>query len=221
MKSSIPETQLSSDFLVRKRNKTFRQFNFAGRPPFCQTVQKDGVEVLNHDISGIFSSTVLLFFSRGFCFKNSRRISIDTAGKEGIKIRWLTKFKGDTSKKSEGIAPQSRSILQTFVWWWTRTHPPTIQISVLNCISTTWERHCRDIWFRWHTVCRAYVKFYKSSTDSVELNAFSAPNYWKLAYQIDSEAALLPFLIHQLGSVHEWSGIWTEPYATLRSHIVR
>ena len=34
----------------------------------------------------------------------------------------------------------------------------------------------------------------------------------KLPYQIDSEAALLPYLIHQLGSAHEWSGVWTGPY---------
>ena len=29
----------------------------------------------------------------------------------------------------------------------------------------------------------------------------------KLSYQIDSDAALLPSLIHQLGSAHEWSGV--------------
>ena len=34
----------------------------------------------------------------------------------------------------------------------------------------------------------------------------------KLPYQIDSEAALLPYLIHQLGSAHEWSGVWIGPY---------
>ena len=34
----------------------------------------------------------------------------------------------------------------------------------------------------------------------------------KLPYQIDSMAALLPYLIHQLGSAHEWSGVWTGPY---------
>ena len=29
----------------------------------------------------------------------------------------------------------------------------------------------------------------------------------KLPYQIDSDTALLPYLIHQLGSAHEWSGV--------------
>ena len=29
----------------------------------------------------------------------------------------------------------------------------------------------------------------------------------KLPYRIDSDAALLPDLIHQLGSAHEWSGV--------------
>ena len=39
-------------------------------------------------------------------------------------------------------------------------------------------------------MCRAKVKFDKSSTDSVEL----------LPHLIDSDAAFLPYLIHQLGS---------------------
>ena len=33
----------------------------------------------------------------------------------------------------------------------------------------------------------------------------------KLSYQTDSDAALLPNLIHQLGSAHEWSGVWIRP----------
>ena len=33
----------------------------------------------------------------------------------------------------------------------------------------------------------------------------------KPPYQIDSDAALLPYLIHQLDSAHEWRGVWTEP----------
>ena len=33
----------------------------------------------------------------------------------------------------------------------------------------------------------------------------------KLPYQTDSDAALLPNLIHQLGSAHEWSGVWIRP----------
>ena len=35
----------------------------------------------------------------------------------------------------------------------------------------------------------------------------------KLPYQTDSDAALLPNLIHQLGSAHEWSGVWIRPSA--------
>ena len=34
----------------------------------------------------------------------------------------------------------------------------------------------------------------------------------KLLYQIDSDAALLPFVIHQLGLTREWNGISTRPY---------
>ena len=29
----------------------------------------------------------------------------------------------------------------------------------------------------------------------------------KLPYRIDSDADLLPYLIHQLGSAYEWSGV--------------
>ena len=33
----------------------------------------------------------------------------------------------------------------------------------------------------------------------------------KRPYQTDSDAALLPNSIHQLGSAHEWSGVWIRP----------
>ena len=32
-----------------------------------------------------------------------------------------------------------------------------------------------------------------------------------LPTQTDSNAALLPYLTHQLGSAHEWSGVWNVP----------
>jgi len=47
------------------------------------------------------------------------------------------------------------------------------------------EWHWCDIWFRWRTVCWAYVKFDKSSTDSGELNTFphqtktAVPNWFR------------------------------------------
>ena len=31
--------------------------------------------------------------------------------------------------------------------------------------------------------------------------------YLKMPYQIDSDAALLPYLIHQLGWAHEWHSV--------------
>ena len=38
----------------------------------------------------------------------------------------------------------------------------------------------------------------------------------KLSYQTDSDAALiLPNLIHQLDSAHEWSGVWIRPKRSL------
>ena len=39
----------------------------------------------------------------------------------------------------------------------------------------------------------------------------------KLPYQTDLDAALLPNLIHQLGSAHEWSGVWIRP--ELKIHV--
>ena len=47
-----------------------------------------------------------------------------------------------------------------------------------------------------------------NAADLVELNNVAA---LKLPYRIDSDAALLPDLIHQLGSAHEWSGVSTGP----------
>ena len=49
-----------------------------------------------------------------------------------------------------------------------------------------------------------------SATDPAEFNVVcrTKPN---LPNQIDSNAALLPYLTHQLGSVHEWSGVWNGP----------
>ena len=32
-----------------------------------------------------------------------------------------------------------------------------------------------------------------------------------LPTETDSNAALLPYLTHQLGSAHEWSGVWNVP----------
>jgi len=32
-----------------------------------------------------------------------------------------------------------------------------------------------------------------------------------LQNQTDSNAILLPYLTHQLGSAHEWSGVWNGP----------
>ena len=50
-----------------------------------------------------------------------------------------------------------------------------------------------------------------NAADPVELNDVCRTKL-KLPYQTDSDAALLPDLIHQLGSAHEWSGVWIRPY---------
>ena len=50
-----------------------------------------------------------------------------------------------------------------------------------------------------------------SATDPAEFNVVCRPKH-NLPNQIDSNAALLPYLTHQLGSAREWSGIWNGPY---------
>ena len=50
-----------------------------------------------------------------------------------------------------------------------------------------------------------------SAADPAEPNVVCRTKL-KLPDQTDSNAALLPYLIHQLGSAHEWSGVWNGPY---------
>ena len=51
-----------------------------------------------------------------------------------------------------------------------------------------------------------------NATDPAELNVVccSKPNL-HVVNQTDSSATLLSYLTHQLGSVHEWSGILNRP----------
>ena len=49
-----------------------------------------------------------------------------------------------------------------------------------------------------------------NAADPAELNVVcrSKPH---LPNQTDSNAAFLPYFTHQLGSAHEWSGVWNGP----------
>ena len=49
-----------------------------------------------------------------------------------------------------------------------------------------------------------------SATDPAEFNVVCRSKS-NLPNQTDSNAALLPYLTHQLGSAHEWSGVWNGP----------
>jgi len=49
-----------------------------------------------------------------------------------------------------------------------------------------------------------------SATDPAEFNVV-CHTILNLPNQTDSNAALLPYLTHQLGSQHEWSGVWNRP----------
>ena len=63
-----------------------------------------------------------------------------------------------------------------------------------------------------------------SVTDPAKFNVVCRSKS-NLQNQTDSNAALLPYLTHQLGSVHEWSGVWNGPQAsnqniTVLSHLM-
>ena len=45
------------------------------------------------------------------------RQSVDAAEQSALTLVNLPRFKSDLLKSNEEIAPQSREILQTFVWW--------------------------------------------------------------------------------------------------------
>ena len=49
-----------------------------------------------------------------------------------------------------------------------------------------------------------------SAADPAEFNAVGRSKS-NLPNRTDSNAALLPYLTHQLGSAHEWSGVWNGP----------
>ena len=49
-----------------------------------------------------------------------------------------------------------------------------------------------------------------SATDPAEFNVVCCSKS-NLPNQTDSNAALLPYLTHQLGSAHEGTGIWNRP----------
>ena len=49
-----------------------------------------------------------------------------------------------------------------------------------------------------------------SAADPAEFNAVCRSKS-NLPNRTDSNAALLPYLTHQLGSAHEWSGVWNGP----------
>ena len=55
-----------------------------------------------------------------------------------------------------------------------------------------------------------------NAADPVELNDLCRTKL-KLPYQTDLDAALLPDVIHQLGSAHEWRGVWISHRFTLQN----
>ena len=50
-----------------------------------------------------------------------------------------------------------------------------------------------------------------SAPDPVEFNVVCRSKS-NLPNRTDPNAALLPYSTHQLGSAHEWSGVWNGPY---------
>ena len=62
------------------------------------------------------------------------------------------------------------------------------------------------------TATQASAPTSHNAADPAELNVVcrSKPN---LPNQTDLNAAVLPYPTHQLGSAHEWSGVWNGPKA--------
>ena len=56
-----------------------------------------------------------------------------------------------------------------------------------------------------------------SATDPAEFNVVCRSKS-NLPNRTDLNAALLPYLTHQLGSAHEWSGVWNGPNSTVFSY---
>ena len=50
-----------------------------------------------------------------------------------------------------------------------------------------------------------------NAADPAELNFVCRSKLTSVPNKTDSNAALLPYLTHQLGSAHEWSGLWNGP----------
>ena len=59
-----------------------------------------------------------------------------------------------------------------------------------------------------------------SAADPAEFNAVCRSKS-NLPNRTDSNAALLPYLTHQLGSAHEWSGVWNGPKSTVAPKSLR
>ena len=57
----------------------------------------------------------------------------------------------------------------------------------------------------------------QSGPDPAEFNVVCRSKC-NLPNRTDSNAALLPYLTHQLGSAHEWSGVWNGPQCPLEVH---
>ena len=63
-----------------------------------------------------------------------------------------------------------------------------------------------------------------SAADPAEFNVVCRSKS-NLPNRTDSNAALLPYLTHQFGSAHEWSGVWNGPhlfcaYIQFNSHFI-
>ena len=58
--------------------------------------------------------------------------------KERLKISKISKFESDLLKAYKDTAPQSRKILQTFVWWGAQTCPPPHYRKVCLFPQLTW-----------------------------------------------------------------------------------
>ena len=91
--------------------------------------------------------------------------------KKLLKISKIAKFESDLLKINEDIAPRSREILQTLVWWRTQTCPPPYQrLQIFATLRTYIFARLRRITFKFGNFTNIKALFPVVSTDFPNLS---------------------------------------------------
>ena len=132
--------------------------------------------------------------------------------KERLKISKIAKFESDLFKTNEDIDPQSRQILQAFVWWVAQTPPPPPHQNVCKFsqlaeseIFARLRSRLRRITFKLFFLlfCNVRGLFAVVVTDFPQLVHVKS---WKNREKVYSDSNLIS---EQLVYVHLWKGLYT------------